>query len=80
MSFEDDLSHTITVVAYHDPPDSAFIWRVAVNVVRQERFSVLQDKLSTHLEAAIQLVKAWTPEAIMEKGERPENLRKKYGA
>lgn len=79
MDFSEDMPHTISVIAYYVSNGDSYVWRLAQEVACQERYSVLREKLSSHLEAAIQLINEWTPEVIMQKGQRSENLSQKYG-
>jgi hypothetical protein len=78
IKFEADMPHTITVVGYYEQPDSAYVWRIANEIVSRERFSILQDRILDHLQEAIRLIGEWTPEVIMQKGQRSENLKQKF--
>lgn len=78
VNFEEDMPHTITAIGYYEPPDSAYVWRIAHEVVSRERFSILQKRLFNHLQEVLRLIGEWTPEVIMQQSQRSENLKKKY--
>ncbi len=78
MNFEEDMFHTITAIGYYEPPGSAYVWRLAHEIVGQERFSILQGRLSSHLKEALRVVSEWTSEIIMEKGQQSENLKRTF--
>ena len=77
--YEEDMPHTITVIGYYEPPNSAVIWKIASEIASQESFSHLQGKLADYLEKAARLINEWTSEVIMHNGKPSENLKRKFG-
>ncbi len=79
MDFAEDMLHTITAIGYYELPDSTDVWKITCEIIGQERFSMLKQKLPDYLDSAARLIREWTPEIIMQKGQRSENLKRKYG-
>jgi hypothetical protein len=80
VAFEENMNHDVTFLAYCEPPQSQFIWKLANELAVKLSFSILCDRLDGYLEEAFTQMNNLTPEIIMQKGERVENLKKKYGA
>jgi hypothetical protein len=78
LPFSVDLPHTVSVIAYFEPTDGQFIWRMYSDLVRNEPFSVLRKNLPDYLTGAMKLIAQWSPEIILRDGDRMPNLKKKY--
>lgn len=78
VPLNENMMHSMTLVAYYDPHNSLFIWKYANELLGKIPFSVLREKLDSCLEKAAEEINHLTPESIMKQGKQIENLKKKY--
>jgi hypothetical protein len=77
--YEEDLPHTLAVASFFTPSqDDSVIFKMGVILVEHQPFAAIKVRLEELLNRGLGMLNSWTPDVIVAKGQRLENLRKKY--
>ena len=79
VEYNENLHHTFAVVSYiiTGQNDSALFKMNSIQVEHQP-FAAIEVRLDELLDRGLCMLKSWTPDLIVAKGQQFENIRKKY--
>jgi len=77
--FTENLRYSMACCAYYTPPENPkYIWKLGHTLLENVTFDAIEKNLHDKLLLALDVVSQWTPSLIIQKGERLENLKRKY--
>src|SRR5215469_4268141 len=78
VDYTKNLPHSMTAIAFYESDDRSSLWKLTEDVIEHQPFSVVQERLEECLAYAAIVLESWTPEVIVQRGERLRNLKREY--
>ena len=76
---KEDLPHTLAVASFfNSSQDDSVIFKMEAILDERQPFAAIKVRLDELLNRGLWMLNSWTPDIIVAKGQRLENLKKKY--